>query len=61
MLENSDYASCTRNRSFTSFQWYAKVYVPLSNKSANDLTYFVGSDKAPTLKNVSTITPFRFN
>jgi hypothetical protein len=58
MLENSHYASCTRNCPFTSFQWYANGYTPLSNKAANDLPYFVGSDKPPTLKNVGTITPF---
>jgi hypothetical protein len=31
---------------------------PLSNKLKDDLPYFVGSDVAPVLKGVSTLTPF---
>jgi hypothetical protein len=58
MLENSHYASCTRNCPFTSFQWNSKDFDPLSNISKNDLPYFVGSDVPPVVKSVSTLTPF---
>jgi len=58
MLENTHYASCTRNCPFTSFQWTSSGYTPLSNKDKDELPYFVGSDKAPTVKSVGTITPF---
>jgi hypothetical protein len=58
MLENSHYASCTRNCPFTSFQWNAKDYTPLSDKDKNELPYFVGSDVPPIVKSVGTLTPF---
>ena len=51
-------ASCTRNCPFTSFEWNAKDYTPLSNKLKDDLPYFVGSDKPPVVKSVGTLTPF---
>ena len=58
MLENLHYASCTRNCPFTSFQWTSSGYTPLSNKDKDELPYFVGSDKAPKVSSVGTITPF---
>ena len=58
MLENSHYASCTRNCPFTSFSWTGTGTTPLSNKLLDDLPYFVGSDVAPVLKGESTLTPF---
>jgi len=58
MLENTNYASCTRNCPFTSFQWNAKDFTPLSDKDKNELPYFVGSDVPPIVKSVGTLTPF---
>ena len=58
MLENSHYASCTRNCPFTSFQWTSNGYTPLSNKDKDELPYFVGSDIPPKVSSVGTITPF---
>jgi hypothetical protein len=58
MLENFHYASCTRNCPFTSFEWTSKGYTPSSTKTINDLHYIVGSDVAPVVKSVGTLTPF---
>ena len=58
MLENSHYASCTRNCPFTCLEWKDKGYSPLPNKLKDDLPYFVGSDVAPVVKGVGTLTPF---
>jgi hypothetical protein len=41
MLENTNYASCTRNCPFTSFQWNAKDFTPFSDKDKNELPYLV--------------------
>ena len=56
MLENSNYASCTRNCPFTSFQWTDNGYTSLI--PGKSLPYFVGSDKPPVLKSISTTNPF---
>ena len=49
---------CTRNCPFTSFSWTGTGTTPLSNKLKDDLPYFVGSDVAPVVKGVGTLTPF---
>ena len=56
MLENTNYASCTRNCPFTSFQWTDNGYTSLI--PGKSLPYFVGSDLPPVLKSINTTNPF---
>jgi hypothetical protein len=57
MIENSMYASCTRNCPFTSLQWSESGYT-LLNADATASPYFVGSDLPPVLTGLGTINPF---